>query len=53
MLNLNVKEEPVETATPVWKVLIYDKTGQDIIGPLMKVSELRDHGVTVHMYVSL
>ncbi|KAJ3414658.1 Vesicle trafficking between the ER and Golgi [Chytridiales sp. JEL 0842] len=35
----------------VWKVLIYDQTGQDIISPLMKVNELREAGVTVHMSI--
>ena len=32
-----------------WKVLIYDKTGQDILGPLLSVKELRDLGVTLHL----
>ena len=34
---------------PVWKVLVYDSFGQDIISPLLKVNELREHGVTVHL----
>ncbi|RKO93438.1 Sec1-like protein, partial [Blyttiomyces helicus] len=34
---------------PVWKVLIYDQLGQDIISPLLKVNDLREQGVTVHM----
>jgi hypothetical protein len=34
---------------PVWKVLIYDQAGQEIISPLLKVNELREHGITVHM----
>ncbi|KAJ3074874.1 Vesicle trafficking between the ER and Golgi [Podochytrium sp. JEL0797] len=33
----------------VWKVLVYDKAGQDIISQLLKVNELRENGVTVHM----
>ncbi|KAJ3203486.1 Vesicle trafficking between the ER and Golgi [Entophlyctis luteolus] len=33
----------------VWKILVYDKPGQDIISQLMKVNELRECGVTVHM----
>ena len=28
---------------------MYDKTGQDIIGPLLSVKELRDLGVTLHL----
>ena len=31
------------------QVLVYDKTGQDIIGPLLSVKELRDLGVTLHL----
>jgi len=34
---------------PTWKVLIYDKTGQNIIGPLLSVKELRELGVTLHL----
>ena len=34
---------------PTWKVLIYDKTGQNIIGPLLSVKDLRDLGVTLHL----
>jgi hypothetical protein len=53
-LNANGEVEPTAlTAESVWKVLIYDQFGQDIISPLLKVSDLRDHGVTVHMQVGL
>jgi hypothetical protein len=34
----------------VWKVLIYDQFGQDVIAPLLRVADLRDNGVTFHMY---
>ena len=33
----------------LWKVLIYDKLGQDVISPLLKVNELRESGITVHL----
>ncbi|EEA08152.1 Sec1 family protein [Cryptosporidium muris RN66] len=33
----------------IWKVLIYDKVGQTILSPLMKVGSLRHHGVTLHI----
>lgn len=39
----------VAVTDPVWKVLIYDQTGQAIISPILKVSELREQGITVHM----
>jgi sec1 family domain-containing protein 1 len=34
---------------PVWKFLVFDKLGQDIISSVLRVSDLRDAGVTVHM----
>lgn len=49
MLNLNQPENNVEGSVPVWKVLIYDRIGQDIISPLISIKELRDLGVTLHM----
>lgn len=53
MLNLNVNQvstlkSPMNEFS--WKVLIYDKFGQDIISPLLTVKELRDLGVTLHVY---
>jgi hypothetical protein len=46
MLNLNQDENEEE---PVWKLLVFDRLGQDIISPLLKVGDLREKGVTVHM----
>lgn len=34
---------------PTWKVLVYDRFGQDIISPLVSVKELRDFGVTINL----
>ncbi|KAL7752749.1 Vesicle trafficking between the ER and Golgi [Sorochytrium milnesiophthora] len=34
---------------PVWKVLVFDNTGRDIISPVLRVPNLRENGVTVHM----
>jgi hypothetical protein len=34
-----------------WKVLIYDLVGRDVISPLLKVKDLREHAVTLHMCV--
>lgn len=48
MLNLN-------TDTPIagiWKVLVFDRVGQDIIAPLLKVNSLRQAGITVHMSIN-
>ena len=53
MLNLNQAQSKAKITEPVWKILIYDKYGQDIISPLISVKELRELGVTLHMYVNL
>uniref|UniRef100_A0A9J7ZLF7 Sec1 family domain-containing protein 1 n=1 Tax=Cyprinus carpio carpio TaxID=630221 RepID=A0A9J7ZLF7_CYPCA len=48
MLNFNAP--PLKNTTEsVWKVLIYDRFGQDIISPLLSVKELRDMGITLHL----
>jgi len=57
MLQLNAKEPetvdgPSQAQEPVWKVLVYDQIGQDIISPLLKINNLREQGVTVHMSVT-
>ena len=59
VLNLNSEEEQnnqpsdllpqVTTGEPVWKFLVFDKLGQDVISSVLRVSDLREAGVTVHM----
>jgi sec1 family domain-containing protein 1 len=49
MLNMNQPLTKTLAAEPVWKILIYDRVGQDIIAPLLSVQELRDMGTTLHM----
>eukprot|EP00742_Colponemidia_sp_Colp-10_P008971 GILJ01009747.1.p1 GENE.GILJ01009747.1~~GILJ01009747.1.p1 ORF type:complete len:627 (+),score=102.30 GILJ01009747.1:99-1979(+) len=34
-----------------WKVLVYDRFGQDIIAPLLNVGDLRKLGVTLHLHL--
>lgn len=51
MLNLNQPLTKTLAAEPAWKILIYDRVGQDIISPLITVQELREMGCTLHMYV--
>lgn len=51
---LNFDQNPLANSNlnePSWKVLVYDDLGQDIISPLLTVKELRDLGVTAHLYV--
>ncbi|KAI8781201.1 sec1 family domain-containing protein 1 [Biomphalaria glabrata] len=49
MLNFNQPITKATNAEPQWKVLIYDRFGQDIISPLLTIKELRDMGVTLHL----
>lgn len=36
---------------PIWKVLVFDDLGRDVISSVMRVSDLRPMGITMHMYV--
>lgn len=38
---------------PIWKVLVFDDLGRDVISSVLRVSDLRSMGVTMHMSVSL
>jgi hypothetical protein len=57
MLNLNKGSDQYTVSTDknnsndevIWKVLIFDQFGQDVISSVMRVNDLRDNGVTVHM----
>ncbi len=52
MLNFNQPlADKLLLTEPSWKVLIYDRYGQDIISPLLSMKELRDLGVTINLYV--
>lgn len=37
---------------PIWKVLVFDDLGRDVISSVMRVSDLRSMGVTMHMWVA-
>ncbi|GMS84936.1 hypothetical protein PENTCL1PPCAC_7111, partial [Pristionchus entomophagus] len=49
MFNLNQPAVNTLVAEPVWKILVMDKYGQEIISPLLPVKALRELGVTVHL----
>ena len=53
MLNLNETVDTQKELQTGWKVFIYDKFGQQIISPSMRLGELRNAGVTLHMYENL
>ena len=33
----------------MWKILIFDQLGQDVISSVLRINDLRENGVTVHM----
>lgn len=35
---------------PLWKVLVFDDLGRDVISSVLRVSDLRGLGITMHMY---
>ncbi|ODA80744.1 hypothetical protein RJ55_03703 [Drechmeria coniospora] len=37
---------------PIWKVLVFDDLGRDVISSVMRVSDLRTMGITMHMHIS-
>nr|CAD7446433.1 unnamed protein product [Timema bartmani] len=49
MLNLNQPQSKLLASEPIWKILVYDRCGQDIISPLISIKELREMGVTLHV----
>ncbi|KAJ2213542.1 Vesicle trafficking between the ER and Golgi [Coemansia sp. RSA 1813] len=38
-----------EPEAPIWKVLIFDSFCRDVVSTVLRVNDLRDNGVTVHM----
>ncbi|KAI6206466.1 Suppressor of ypt1 [Aphelenchoides besseyi] len=52
ILNLNQPLSQSLAVEPVWKLLILDKFGQDIISPLIPVKQLRELGVTLHLLIN-
>ncbi|KAL5604077.1 hypothetical protein BROUX41_002066 [Berkeleyomyces rouxiae] len=37
---------------PIWKVLVFDDLGRDVISSVLRVSDLRALGVTMHMHLA-
>ena len=46
--TLNV---PAPSGPTVWKVLVLDQFTKDVIATVLRVQDLRDVGVTLHVYV--
>lgn len=49
MINFNQPITKSSVMEQSWKILIYDKYGQDIISPILPVKELQELGVTLHL----
>jgi sec1 family domain-containing protein 1 len=49
MLSLNNPANAGKDQAEVYKVLIYDNFCKDIVAPLLRVSELRKQGITLHL----
>ncbi|KAI5298680.1 Vesicle trafficking between the ER and Golgi, partial [Ascosphaera atra] len=41
-----------EDGDPIWKVLIFDNMGRDVISSILRVSDLRNWGVTIHLNIN-
>ncbi|KAI0179492.1 Sec1-like protein [Hypoxylon sp. FL1284] len=37
---------------PIWKVLVFDDLGRDVISSVLRVNDLRSMGVTMHMHIT-
>ncbi len=50
--GLGIPSTPIlnEDGEPIWKVLVFDDLGRDVISSVLRVSDLRTWGVTMHMY---
>ena len=36
---------------PIWKALVFDDLGRDVISSVLRVNDLRGWGITIHLYV--
>lgn len=41
----------VPSPVTVWRIIIFDDVGRSIIAPMLKVVDLREHGVTLYMHL--
>jgi hypothetical protein len=49
MLNLHSTAAASRDASELYKILVMDRFCKDVIAPLLRVSELRKQGVTLHL----
>ncbi|KAL2825013.1 Sec1-like protein [Aspergillus cavernicola] len=41
-----------EDGDPIWKVLVFDSMGRDVISSVLRVNDLRAWGVTIHLNIN-
>ncbi|KAF2198649.1 SEC1 family transport protein-like protein SLY1 [Delitschia confertaspora ATCC 74209] len=41
-----------ESGEPIWKVLVFDDLGRDVISSVLRVNDLRAWGVTIHLNIN-
>jgi sec1 family domain-containing protein 1 len=41
---------PAAANLPIWKILVLDQETKDILATVLRVQDLRDIGVTLHVY---
>ncbi|PYH48620.1 syntaxin-binding protein [Aspergillus saccharolyticus JOP 1030-1] len=41
-----------EDGDPIWKVLVFDNLGRDVISSVLRVNDLRKWGVTIHLNIN-
>ncbi|KAL4995666.1 Sec1-like protein [Aspergillus recurvatus] len=41
-----------EDGDPIWKVLVFDNLGRDVISSVLRVNDLRAWGVTIHLSIN-
>jgi hypothetical protein len=49
MLNLHSGAAATKEASDLYKILVLDRFCKDVVAPLLRVSELRKQGVTLHL----
>ncbi|KAK9457354.1 Sec1-like protein [Dipodascopsis uninucleata] len=45
-------ESEIGNNEPIWKVLVFDRFGQDIVSSVLRVNDLFQNGITVHMLLN-
>lgn len=51
ILNLNSAQHSNKDAYALYKLLVLDRFTKDLIAPLLRVSDLRKHGITLHLTI--